>query len=107
MEVTDSVPREQQDTCKKILLFSHEDFWHGSRTPLNLQALSRPTKAVARRSPEHCNASSADFVARRTELDLGSIDRVALSAGLRKLASALHPQFFEMHLKPSRRHGTS
>jgi hypothetical protein len=33
MGVTDSVPREQQNTYKKL---SYEDFWQGGRMPLSL-----------------------------------------------------------------------
>src|SRR5262245_18417587 len=30
MGVTDSAPREQQNTCKKPYSLSHEDFWQGN-----------------------------------------------------------------------------
>src|SRR5262245_35796195 len=46
MGVTDSVPREQQNT------------YFAWQFGLELHALIKANKAVARRSPEHCNASS-------------------------------------------------
>src|SRR5215475_15985887 len=50
MGVTDSVPREQQNTLKKLTLYLN-------LIALELHALIKADKSVARRSPEHCNAS--------------------------------------------------